>query len=135
MVQQLIEDLAVGGVGRGDGHVGDQLVVGIDPEMRLVPIEGPCPRLVPVAGLDIDGGDQPIPGHLAGDAKHPILAGLDVLAGHQRQQVGSLSGRPIQLVAIQGAQVKVCCPDLHLSRGAAGNRTRFGVLVSEPNRH
>jgi hypothetical protein len=35
LVQQLVDDLAVGGVGRGDGHVGDQLVVGIDPQLVL----------------------------------------------------------------------------------------------------
>ena len=58
--QQLVDDLAIRGIGRGDGHIGDQLVVGIDIQVSLVPIEGPRPRLVPVAGCDIDGGDQPI---------------------------------------------------------------------------
>jgi hypothetical protein len=27
------------------------------------------------------------------------------------------------------------CPDQHFLCGAAGNRTRFGLLVSEPSRH
>src|SRR6478735_1171318 len=70
-VQKFVDDVAISGVGRRDGHVGDQLVVGIDIHVGLVPIEGPGARLVPVTGLHIDGGDQPIPGHLAGDTKHP----------------------------------------------------------------
>ncbi len=100
-VQKFVDDVAIRGVGRRDGHVGDQLVVGIDIHVGLVPIEGPGARLVPVAGLHIDGGDQPIPGHLAGDTKHPVLAGLDVLAGHQPQQLGGMRQRPVQLVAVQ----------------------------------
>ncbi len=40
LAQQFIDDVTVGGVGCGDGHGGDQLVVGIDSQMRLVPIEG-----------------------------------------------------------------------------------------------
>ena len=57
---------------------------------------------MPVAGLDIHGGDQPIASHLAGDAENPVRARLDVLAGHQPQQLGGLGQRPIQFVAIQG---------------------------------
>src|SRR6476620_4782878 len=88
VVQKFVDDVAIRGVGRRDGHVGDQVVVGIDINVGLVPIDGTGARLVPVTGLHIDGGDQPIPGHLAGDTKHPVLAGLDVLAGHQPQQLG-----------------------------------------------
>ena len=59
---------------------------------------------MPVAGLHIHGGDQPVPGHPPGDAKHPILVLLDVLAGHQPQQLGGFAQRPVQLATIQGAQ-------------------------------
>ena len=41
---------------------------------------------------------------LTGDAENPVVARLDVLAGHQPQQLGGLSQRPVQVVAIQGAQ-------------------------------
>ena len=33
---EVLDHVPVGGVGRGDGHVGDQLVVGVDPEVGLV---------------------------------------------------------------------------------------------------
>ena len=42
---------------------------------------------MPVAGLDIHRGDQPIAGHPLGDPEHPVASGLDVLAGDQGQQV------------------------------------------------
>ncbi|CAN5480817.1 hypothetical protein BH09ACT8_BH09ACT8_49690 [soil metagenome] len=90
LAEQFVDDVTVGGIGRGHGHLGDQLVVGIDAQVRFVPIEGPGPGLVTVAGLDVDSGDQPIPGHPPGDPKHPVLTGLDILAGHQPQQLGGL---------------------------------------------
>ena len=40
-----------------------------------------------MAGLGVDRGDDPVGGHLLGDPPGPgVVAGLDVLAGHQGQQ-------------------------------------------------
>ncbi len=51
LVEQFIDDLAVRSVGRRDGHRGNPLIIGINPQVALVPVEGPRPRLVPMAGL------------------------------------------------------------------------------------
>ena len=50
--------------------------------MRLVAVEVTVPGLVPVAGLDVDGGDHPVTGHPAHDPEHPIVAcGDEALSG------------------------------------------------------
>ena len=54
-----------------------------------------------MAGLHVNGGDQPIAGHPPGDTKDPVVVLLDVLAGHQRQHLGSLAQRPGNLVTVQ----------------------------------
>ena len=60
-----------------------------------------------MAGLSIHGRDQPIPGHPPGNAKHPVIAGLDILAGHQRQQLDRLSECSIKFAAISDVQCGV----------------------------
>ncbi|GAB7151889.1 hypothetical protein LRC537489_51550 [Mycobacterium riyadhense] len=39
LVEQFIDDLAVRSVGRRDGHRGNPLIKGINPQVALVPIE------------------------------------------------------------------------------------------------
>ena len=48
-------------------------------------------RLVPAAGLGVDGRDDPVLGHFPGDAEAPVVASFYVLAGHQGQQVGGVA--------------------------------------------
>jgi hypothetical protein len=57
-----------------------------------------------MAGLHVDRGNQPIPGHPPHDPKDSVLAGFDVLAGHQPQRVRSLGQRPVHRMTIQHAQ-------------------------------
>src|SRR5215216_3223059 len=64
-----------------------RLCRGGPPTFHLVAIEAVGGGLVPVASLRVDGGDHPVVGDLGGDPPAPWpLAGLDVLAGDQRQQ-------------------------------------------------
>ena len=83
--QQVIRHGAVGGVGRGDHHVVDQLGVGIDRQVGLVAVESAVLGLVPVAGLGIHSGDDPVAGHAPHDAEDPVVAWGHVLARHQGQ--------------------------------------------------
>ena len=56
--------------------------------MGLVAVEAAVARLVAVAGLGINGRDDPVLGHAPHDAKDAVVARLCVLAGDQGQQVG-----------------------------------------------
>ncbi len=74
-----------------------------------------------MASLGVHRGDHPVPGDLAGDAQHPILARLEVLAGHDGQQPSRLGHHRGQLPAIQHRQARqrVLGPGVHqrLPRG------------------
>ncbi len=61
--------------------------------MGFVAVEVAVGRLVAVAGLGVDGRDDPVLGHFLGDAEPPVVALFDVLAGHQGQQVGGVVRR------------------------------------------
>jgi hypothetical protein len=59
--------------------------------MRPIPVAALLGGLAGVAGIGVDGGDDPVGGHLAGDPPAPIgpiraLGRFHVLAGDQRQQ-------------------------------------------------
>ena len=70
--------------------------------MDLVAVEVAVGRLVAVAGLGVDGRDEPVLGHFPGDAEAPIVAFFYVLAGHQGQQVGGVAGGGRKLGAVEG---------------------------------
>jgi len=54
--------LAVGGVAGGEVGVGDDLGVRVGGDVAFVPVEPACGGLVPVPGLGVDGGDDPVLG-------------------------------------------------------------------------
>jgi hypothetical protein len=45
---------------------------------------------MPVAGIGIDGGDNPVGGHSAGDGEASVVALLEILADHRGQQSSRL---------------------------------------------
>src|ERR1019366_5171020 len=90
--EQVINRVTVGRVGRGHGHLVDELGVGVDGQVSFVAIEAAIARLVAVAGLGVDGRDNPVLGHAAHDAKDPVIALFRVLAGDKSQQVGGAGG-------------------------------------------
>jgi hypothetical protein len=67
--------------------------------------------------------------HLCVD--RPVLALTGPQAGDERGYTKNLDGNRDVASAIE----KFCSCDLLFCCGAAGNRTRFGLLVSEPSRH
>ena len=88
--------------------------------VALVAVETAAAALVPVAGLGIHRRDHPVRGDPAGDAEHPVLAGLDVLAGDQRQQLRRLSRRRLQRLALQRGQRRPGVADQRVDEGVAG---------------
>ena len=55
-------------------------------------------------GLRVDGRDDPVPGDPPGDPEHPIVAFVQVLAGHRGQQRRRLREHRPQLLAVEGGQ-------------------------------
>ena len=85
---------AVRGVGRGDLQAGDDAGLGLGGQMGLEPVDPRGRGLVPVAGLGVDGRDDPVLGHLAGDPPGAVgLGWFDVLAGDEGEE-------PERLVAL-----------------------------------
>jgi hypothetical protein len=70
--------LVVGGVARQDVRRRDQLALGIDPQMRLVPVEAPPLALAPMSHLGIVNGDDAIRAHTLFEMGS-VLPALDVL--------------------------------------------------------
>src|SRR5581483_10611880 len=56
------------------GHGGVTGAVRVDGGVALVAVEASGLGLVAVARLGIHGGDDPVLGHLAGDAEHAVVA-------------------------------------------------------------
>ena len=99
-LDEVADGVTVGHVGRGDGHLVDEFGVRVDGEVRFVAVEATVARLVAVAGLGVDGRDDPVLGDTAHDAKDPVIALLGVLAGDEGQQFGgagrSRRGEPLR---------------------------------------
>jgi hypothetical protein len=96
------------GVGRGDDDLVDQFGVGVDRQVGLVAVEAPVPGLVTVTGLGIDCGDHPVGGDPPGDPEQPPVAAavvvVDVLARHDRQQLGGIRGWAFELGTVECLQ-------------------------------
>ena len=72
--------------------------------MSFVAIESTVARLVAVAGLGVDGRDDPVFGHTDHDAKDPVIALLCVLTGDEGQQVGGPHRAGGKRLAVDGAE-------------------------------
>jgi hypothetical protein len=59
---------------------------------------------MPVAGIGIDGGDNPVGGHSAGDGEASVVALLEILADHRGQQSGRLGHLGAERPAVQQDQ-------------------------------
>ena len=81
--------------------------------MAFVAIEPAGRGLMPVAGLGIHRGDDPVPRYFSGDPEHTI-DGFEVLAKHARQQHGCFTDRPFQgpLIKHDKAGVTVTSPGI-----------------------
>src|SRR5437763_16659387 len=71
--EQVLGGLCVAGVARGDRGRGDDIRVRVDAEVALVAVESAGSALVPVPGIGIDGGDNPVLGHPPGDRQDSTL--------------------------------------------------------------
>ena len=72
--------------------------------MALVAIEAAGRGLVTVTGIGVNGGDDPVPGDLAGDTKPPVVALLEVLAQHRGQQFSHLDDLDGQVPSVEHAE-------------------------------
>jgi hypothetical protein len=70
--------------------------------VRLVAVIAVGGGLVAVAGLGVDGGDDPIRCGPLEDPEAAVAGLLDVLAGHRRQQFGRLGHPGVQPLLAQG---------------------------------
>jgi len=100
--QQILDGRRVVHVAGRDDHLVDQLGVGVDRQVRFEAVEAAVMGLMSVAALDINGGDHPVGGDTPGDTKHPVVAGLDVLAGHDGQQLRCRGRRAGQVLEEEG---------------------------------
>ena len=119
-LDQLVDGVAVGRVGRADGHLVDELGIGVDGQVGLVPVEAAVARLVTVAGLGVDRRDEPVLGHLVDDAKDPVVALFCVLAGDEGQQVGGGDGPDRQGFAVDGTERAQGVAHQGVDEGVAG---------------
>ena len=129
-LEQLANGVTVGHVGRGDGHLGDELGVGVDREVGLVAVEAAVPRLVAVAGLGVDGRDDPVLGHAADDAKDPVVALFGVLAGDEGQQLGGRqrsAGRASPSRTPRAASASRTSASTSASRAALSSQSHGGL--------
>jgi hypothetical protein len=95
----------VAGIAGGDRGGGDDFAVGVDGEVALVAVEAAVVGLVPVPGLRVDGGDDPVRGDLPGDAEHAVGAGFQVLTQHRGEQLRRLHHRLRQVpITVKGGE-------------------------------
>ena len=87
--------------------------------MSFEPIEAAVARLVAVAGLGVDGRDDPVLGHAFHDAKDPVVALFDVLAGDQGQQVGGPHRTSRKLLSVYDAEGGHSVADQGVDQGLA----------------
>src|SRR6266508_5210006 len=106
VVDEVFGHAGIAGVARRDHCVGDDLAVGVHRQVALVAIEAAGGGLVAVAGLGVHGGDHPVLGHPAGDAKGAVIGLLQVLAHHLGQQLGRLAQLDAKLPALQHRQAR-----------------------------
>jgi hypothetical protein len=69
--------------------------------VTLVAVEAAGLSLVAVPGLGVDDGDGPVLGHLAGDAKHAVVARFEVLASHRRQQLRGFGHLDVEFATLE----------------------------------
>jgi hypothetical protein len=65
---------------------------------------------VAVPGIRVDGGDDPVLGHLPDDPEHPVDVLVEVLADHGGQQRGRLRHPRLELPTVEGAQQRPRVP-------------------------
>ncbi len=97
----------VGGIGRSQARRGHEAGLGLDGQMGFVAVSVLRSRLVHVAGLGIDRRDDPVLGHLAGDAPGPLVVLFDVLACHKGQEAeggGGVVARSHLLTCVEQGQ-------------------------------
>ena len=106
----------------GRAHLGrsDDLRVRIGRDVALIAVEAMRSGLVPVAGLGVHGGDDPIRCGPLEDPKAPVRRLLDVLAGHRGQQRRRLGHPRIQPFAPQGKVGPAGIPDQRVHQRLTG---------------
>jgi hypothetical protein len=78
--------------------------------------------LVPVAGLPVHRGDDPIRRGALGEPEPAVIGLLGVLAHYDRQQFGRLPHARIQRLAAQDSQAPVAITGQRVDQPLAGDR-------------
>jgi hypothetical protein len=102
VAEQPRRDHGVAAGGQADLGGADHLCVGVDRHVGLVAVKAVGGGLVAVAGLWVDGGDDPVGCGARKDPETPVSCLLDVLAGDGGQQRGRLGGSFIQPLPTKG---------------------------------
>src|SRR5205085_3425793 len=76
---EVCDGFDVAGVAGGDRGRGDDFTVGVDGDVAFVAVETAVVGLVPVPGLRIDGGDDPVRGDPPRDPQRAVRTGFQVL--------------------------------------------------------
>ena len=88
--------------------------------MTLVTIEAAGLGFVAVAGVGIDRGDHPVPGDAPHDTEHSVLAFLDVLAQHGRQQFAGLVHDRVEDPTVEYFETSEPVTGHHIDQRGAG---------------
>ena len=145
VAQQRRRDHGVAAGGRADLGGADDLGVGVDAHMGFVAVKAVGGGLVPVAGLGVHRGDDPVGRGALEDPEAAVVGLLDVLAGHHGQQHGRLGHPFIQPLAPQGVMGPVGVTDQRVHQRLAGGpvapvagrlaRRGIVVLALQPRSH
>ena len=137
VAEQCRRDRGVAAGGRADLGGADDLGVGVDRDMGLVAVKAVGGGLVPVAGLGIHRGDDPVGRGALEDPEAAVAGLLDVLAGDGGQQRGRLGHPWVQPLAPQGVVGPVGVADQRVHQllpggpigPVTGRLARRGVVV------
>jgi hypothetical protein len=99
--------------------------------VALVAVVAARGGLVPVAGVRVHGGDDPVLGDPPGDPEASVVVLLDVLADHRGEQLGGLGDAVAQLPALQhrprGVAVADQRVDQQVTRAWASSQSHGGL--------
>ena len=98
--------------------------------MALVPVEAVGVRLVAVAGLGVDRGDDPVGRDPPGDPDPPVGSVLEVLAEHRGEQGRGLGERRRDGLAVERREQRLAVAGERVderARASASSQSQAGL--------